>query len=64
MRLFLLCLFIFSCGGNSELTRINFTQYVDSHNLRIFGKEDVDPDFLDKVASSYDSMFGDNFKIN
>ena len=64
MRLIFLCLFIFSCGANSELSRINFTQYVDSNNLRIFGKEDVDSDFLDKVATSYDAMFVDNSKID
>ena len=48
-KLFFFLLF-FSCGPNSELGNIDFTQHVDSNNLRIFGKEDVSLEFLNKVA--------------
>ena len=63
-KLLVLCLLFFSCGDNSYLANIDFTQYVDSNNLRIFGKEDVSSAFLDKVAQSYDAMLGDNQKID
>tara|TARA_X000000368_G_scaffold376453_1_gene329498 strand:- start:14 stop:799 length:786 start_codon:yes stop_codon:yes gene_type:complete len=62
-KVFFLILF-FSCGPNSELGNIDFTQHVDSNNLRIFGKEDVSLEFLNKVAQSYGAMFQDNQKID
>ena len=62
-KVFLFILF-FSCGSNSDLANIDFTQHVDSNNLRIFGKEDVSLEFLNKVAQSYDVMFEDNSKID
>ncbi len=62
-KAFLFILF-FSCGPNSELANVDFTQHVDSNNLRIFGKEDVSLEFLNKVAQSYDAMFEDNSKID
>ena len=55
--------FIFSCK-ELNLENFDFTQHVDSHNLRIFGKSDVSPEFLDKVAQSYDAMFETNLKID
>ena len=54
---------IFSCK-ELNLEDFDFTQHVDSHNLRIFGKSDVSPEFLDKVAQSYDAMFETNLKID
>ena len=62
--LFFLCFISFSCRDSSELSNIDFTQYVDSNNLRIFGKEDVSSDFLNKVVQSYDAMLGEDQKID
>ena len=60
---FILFLFI-SCDLIEDIGKVDFTQYVDSNNLRVFGKEDVSKDFLDKVGQSYDAMFQDNLKID
>ncbi|MAD59419.1 MAG: hypothetical protein CMB81_03705 [Flammeovirgaceae bacterium] len=60
---YILLFFIFSCK-ELNLDSFDFTQHVDSHNLRIFGKSDVSPEFLDKVAQSYDAMFEINSKID
>ena len=62
-KVFLFILF-FSCGMIEDLGKVDFTQHVDSNNLRIFGKEDVSLEFLNKVAQSYDAMFEDNSKID
>ena len=65
LKFFLLLLLVFfSCGENSDLANIDFTQHVDSNNLRIFGKEDVSSDFLNKVAQSYDAMLKEDQKID
>ena len=59
-----LCVLFISCNLIEELGEIDFTQHVDSNNLRIFGKEDVSPEFLNKVGQAYDAMFEDNAKID
>ena len=47
-----LCVLFISCNLIEELGEIDFTQHVDSNNLRIFGKEDVSSEFLNKVAQN------------
>ena len=51
-----LCVLFISCNLIEELGEIDFTQHVDSNNLRIFGKEDVSPEFLNKVGQAYDKV--------
>ena len=63
-KIFFLFFLIFSCADNSDLANIDFTQHVDSNNLRIFGKEDVSIEFLNKVAQSYDAMLKENQNID
>ena len=59
-----LCVLFISCNLIEELGKVDFTQHVDSNNLRIFGKEDVSPEFLNNVGQAYDAMFEDNAKID
>ncbi len=49
-----------SCFLIEEDDKLDFTQYVDSNNIRIFGKEDVSLGFLNKVAKSYNAMLKEN----
>ena len=60
---FFLCL-LMSCSLIEDVGKVDFTQHVDSNNLRIFGKEDVSLDFLNRVAQSYDAMLKENTNID
>ena len=66
IKKFIASLFILliSCSLVDDIGNVDFTQHVDSNNLRIFGKEDVSFEFLNKVAQSYDAMLGDGQKID
>ena len=55
---------LISCNLVDDIGKVDFTQHVDSNNLRIFGKEDVSLEFLNKVAQSYDAMLGYSQKID
>ena len=59
-----LCILLISCGLTEDIGKVDFTQHVDSNNLRIFAKEDVSSDFLNKVGQAYEAMFEDNVKID
>ena len=59
-----LIVLLISCSLVDDIGNVDFTQHVDSNNLRIFGKEDVSFEFLNKVAQSYDAMLGDGLKID
>ena len=63
-KILFLFFLVFSCADNSDLANIDFTQHVDSNNLRIFAKEDVSIEFLNKVAQSYDAMLKENQNID
>ena len=56
---FILCS-LMSCFLIEEDDKLDFTQQVDSNNIRIFGKEGVSLGFLNKVAKSYNAMLKEN----
>ena len=58
-----LCILLISCGLTEDIGKVDFTQHVDSNNLRILLKK-MSPDFLNKVGQAYDAMFEDNAKID
>ena len=55
--LIFLLFFCLSCGDNSKLGSIEFNNYIDSYDLRIFSKEDVSSEFLKNVGKAYEAMF-------
>ena len=58
------CLILSACNKNSDLENIQFTNYIDAYDLRIFAKEDVSSDFLNNVGKAYEEMFADNPMID
>ena len=62
--LIFLLFFCLSCGDNSKLGTIEFKNYIDSYDLRIFAKEDVSSEFLKNVGKAYEAMFDNNSKID
>ena len=57
-------LILSACDKHSDLENIQFTNYIDAYDLRIFAKEDVSSDFLNNVGKAYEEMFADNPMIN
>ena len=64
ISLLFLCLILSACDKHSDLENIQFTNYIDTYNLRIFAKEDVSSDFLNNVGKAYEEMFVDNPMID
>ena len=62
--------FFVSCGGSeseseaSKNSDNDFPNYVDSNNLRIFGRQGVSKTFLGNVGSTYNEMFKESSNID
>ena len=53
-----------SCSKSDSSSKVDFPNYIDAKNLRIFAREGVSIDFLNNVGEAYTEMFNENSNID